>query len=171
MKTLLQAVYDDLLHEGKVKSKTDLGLKLELSRGRISQVIASNDPLPKTMQEKLNKLYGYSLEWLASNGKQGTMFARNGAHERKHETNSETIKNDKLNINPQLQFGTDFDVSKSSPSTQTDMDRILRIAERLSIAIEEDAFTKRELAKTLTYFREMAEENRERGSERSKKTA
>ena len=36
-------------------------------------------------------------------------------------------------------------------------ERILRIAERLSIAIEEDAHTKRELAKTLAYFREMAE--------------
>lgn len=111
MKTLLQAIYDDLLHEGKVKSKTDLGEKLGLSRSRISQIIGSFDTLPKTMQEKLNKLYGYSLEWLASNGKQGKMFARDGAHSRDAETDKPKDKGDNKNISEGVQFGTNIDVN------------------------------------------------------------
>lgn len=74
MKTLLQAVFDELKRTKKIRTQTDFGNDLGLTRSNVSQLLQQSTPLPDKVKVKIRKMYGVSELWLASNGKRGSMF-------------------------------------------------------------------------------------------------
>lgn len=72
--TLLQTIFDELLYTKKISNQNDLAVKLEVSKGYVSKLIQSTDPLPAAIRLKLQNVFNISREYLASNGTQGTMF-------------------------------------------------------------------------------------------------
>jgi phage repressor protein C with HTH and peptisase S24 domain len=72
--TILLQVFETLRSEKKVKNQDAFAKDLKLTPSYISRLLKSNDILPKEVMATINKVYGVSLEWLASNGAEGSMF-------------------------------------------------------------------------------------------------
>ena len=74
MAKLLQMVYDELLHQKKVKSKKDFSEQLQNNAGYITRESQKEGCPPKTIRLKLIRKFGISGEWLDSDGTKGEMF-------------------------------------------------------------------------------------------------
>jgi len=73
-KTTLQQVYDELLYKGLVSSQSDFADKIGKTKGYVSKLLKSGDPVPPAVREPLNEKFSVSIQWLASNGKNGEIF-------------------------------------------------------------------------------------------------
>lgn len=73
MKSLLKLIFDELFVKQKVKNQFEFGEKLEYDSGYISRLMKEG-LIPAKMQKKLHEIFGISREWLATEGKKGTMF-------------------------------------------------------------------------------------------------
>ncbi len=75
MKTPLQIIFDELSYLNKVDTQYEFGEKLGYkSEGYISTLLKSNNPIPYKMQKKLNEVFGISMEWMQSEGREGDIF-------------------------------------------------------------------------------------------------
>lgn len=73
MEPLLHKVFTALQTEKKVRTQTDLADSLDLTKGRVSQLLRTTGRLPESIEVALNKKFKISLDFLASGGK-GSMF-------------------------------------------------------------------------------------------------
>lgn len=128
----LRVIYEKLLSMFVVESQLDFGTKLGYTEGYISEALSKKDISPK-MRKKLHEQFSISIEWLASNGKQGKMiepiFEPNKA-ENTYKQNDE-----------KQEIGTGFVVDSTFTTNQkyTPMeDRLLTLLERMEVAREKD---------------------------------
>lgn len=73
MKTLLKQIFDELFIKQRVKNQFEFGNKLEYTDGYISAAM-KKETIPPKLQSKLHEVFGVSMLWLATNGKEGSMF-------------------------------------------------------------------------------------------------
>lgn len=71
---ILRQIYDELYIKRLVKNQRDLAARLVVTPSYISRLLKSAETLPKEVVTALNREYNISLEWLASNGREGTMW-------------------------------------------------------------------------------------------------
>lgn len=165
----MQTVYDELLYSGSVTNQSDFADQLGKTKGYVSTLLKSNEPPPASVRESLNDIYGFSIQWLNSNGKEGAMFARDGVNKRKSENQTVTkefgmdldadnIHTSPENPDPSEQTGENF--SHTTNDQTMTFERVLGIAEKLAIATERDSLTRKSLAATLERMMNMVEESR-----------
>lgn len=75
MEPLVQQVYNELKYLNKIANQTDFANKLGYGKSYVSTLLRSVRPLHAEVQRKLGEVFGVSVEWMASNGHAGTMFA------------------------------------------------------------------------------------------------
>jgi len=143
-KPLLKAIYDVLVFDGVVKNSADFASALGYNAGHISTTMKSDKVLPKGIMDKLNSVYGISKEYMISNGANGTMFNRDGAHTKRQTIDNQSSKT-KIgeNNNNQLTNGLDL----SSTKSETDMHRLINAIEKIANANEVLALTNADLAR------------------------
>lgn len=71
---ILRQIYDELYIKRLVKNQRDLAARLALTPSYISRLLKSTEILPKEVVTAINREYNISLEWLASNGREGKMW-------------------------------------------------------------------------------------------------
>lgn len=74
MQTLLVAIFEHLKSKKIIYNQADFGRQIGVSKGYMSQLMKQSALIPQNVQTKLNERFSISLEWLASNGKQGNMI-------------------------------------------------------------------------------------------------
>ena len=74
MSTTLKSIFNTLVLKNKVDSQSDFCKKIGYkSEGYISALLDVED-IPHKMQKKLHEVFGISMQYMASNGKEGSMF-------------------------------------------------------------------------------------------------
>lgn len=71
---ILQKILSELLYLKKVKNQSAFCDLLKYDKGYISNMLKSADTIPPKLQSKLHNVFGVSMLWLATNGKEGSMF-------------------------------------------------------------------------------------------------
>lgn len=94
---MLQKVYSKLLSLDQVTSQQDFAEKLGFTPGYVSRLLKSDKPVPKEVAPVIADKFGVSLEYLASNGEQGSMFPITNKSEQTNGTEQSDIQDNVLN--------------------------------------------------------------------------
>lgn len=134
--TILELIFEYLWKNKIVKNQSDFSAKIGYNRGYIHNQLKEAE-IPHKMQKKLHEVFGISMQYMASNGKEGSMFPADPAPgktypENKNDGSYSLVNEDILTWqstnNQQLMynlFKTMQDMIKSSDNRWDKLERII----------------------------------------------